>query len=210
MDNASDGPDEGLLDRLGMTEYDRAVELADLSLRLVWEAGKSAVAQFDEPGQPVFVVLGLIARAQGFHEGAIQSIRAGNPHAAFTLLRAYAENAAAVAYLVDHPSELSRFFGGGHYVSAGKLVANAAEHAPGLKRVYDTLSEYAHPGSRGVIASHRVEDLQGGDVRFGWQSEPRFKSEGDRLLACAWTYELAEGHATLIEKLGNALAPKKA
>ena len=49
---------------------------------------------------------GFLARAQGLHEGAVAAISADNPYAAFTLLRAYAENAAAILYVKDHPAQL--------------------------------------------------------------------------------------------------------
>jgi hypothetical protein len=39
---------------------------------------------------------GFVARAQCLHEAATQMIDAENPHAAFTLLRAYAENTATI------------------------------------------------------------------------------------------------------------------
>jgi len=42
------------------------------------------------------VLSGLVARAQALHEGALVAIDAGNPDATFILIRAYAENAAAV------------------------------------------------------------------------------------------------------------------
>ena len=56
------------------------------------------------------VFSGFLARAQGFHEGAVAAIAADNPYAAFTLLRAYAENAAAILYVKDHPAQLERFW----------------------------------------------------------------------------------------------------
>jgi hypothetical protein len=44
----------------------------------------------------LFVFSGLLARAQGLHEGSVAAIAADNPFAAFPLLRSYAENAAAL------------------------------------------------------------------------------------------------------------------
>jgi hypothetical protein len=49
---------------------------------------------------------GFIARAQCLHEAATQMIEAENPHAAFTLLRAYTGNTAAILYAKDHPNLL--------------------------------------------------------------------------------------------------------
>jgi hypothetical protein len=197
-----------LLTLLGMTDLTVALTKADGSLHRVWDAGKDAVARFDEPCREALVLMGLLARAQGFHESIVSAIRDGNPYAAFTLLRAYAENAAAIAYLSDKPQAIGRFFGDGHPLAVGKLVAHAGKHFDGFKKVYDALSEYAHPASRSVIASHRVEDLPDGMVGLGWQSAPRFKSDNDHLMACAWLWELAEAHDHLIRRLGSVLAAR--
>jgi len=51
-------------------------------------------------------LLGLRRPGQCLHEAATQMIEAENPHAAFTLLRAYAENTAAILYAKDHPNLL--------------------------------------------------------------------------------------------------------
>lgn len=199
-------PDEGLLEHLGMTDLPIALAKADGSLTRVRDAGNDAIAAIDGPVPEVFVVMGWLARAQGFHEGIVAAIKSENPYAAFTLLRAYAENAAAVAYLSDKPRELARFIGDGHPVAVGKLVAHAAKHFDGFKKVYETLSEYAHPAARSVVASHRFDDLPDGRLGFDWQSVPRFKSEGDQLMACAWLWELSEAHDHLFRRLGRILS----
>ena len=81
----------------------------DSGLRLVWDGGKVALAS----GQDVYLIhvaaAGLLARAQGFHDGSVAAIEADNPYAAFTLLRPYAENAVALIYLRDKPAALAKF-----------------------------------------------------------------------------------------------------
>lgn len=54
------------------------------------------------------IVAGMVARAQSLHEAALHAINSDNPHAAFTLLRAYVEQCAATLYLTDHPDKAER------------------------------------------------------------------------------------------------------
>jgi hypothetical protein len=50
----------------------------------------------------------------------VAAIKADNPYAAFTLLRSYAENAAAILYVTDKPETLERFWRGSRmWPSAG-------------------------------------------------------------------------------------------
>lgn len=47
--------------------------------------------------------MGALSRAQGLHSGIAREIRKTNPHAVFTLIRAYAETSIMVLYATDHP-----------------------------------------------------------------------------------------------------------
>jgi hypothetical protein len=44
----------------------------------------------------VVLLSGLVTRGIGLHNAAVAALEADNPFAAFTLIRSYAENAAAV------------------------------------------------------------------------------------------------------------------
>lgn len=202
-------PDDGLLVRLGMTDVPTAVAKAEGSLARVLDAGKDALSRFDGLDRDVLVIAGLLARAQGFHQGVVASVRSDNPYAAFTLLRAYAENAAAVAYLADKPQELPRFLGDGHGVSVGRITSHASKHFGGFKRVYGELSEYAHPGSRSLLASQQIVQETDDHAHVAWRSAPAFKGEHDKLMACAWVWELAEAHDHLLRRLGKVLAANR-
>lgn len=59
----------------------------------------------------LIVFQGFIARAQALHESSVDAIEAGNPVAAFALLRAHAENAAGILYAKDKPERLGWFWG---------------------------------------------------------------------------------------------------
>jgi len=57
--------------------------------------------------------MGLATRAAGLHDGAVHALETDNPFAAYTTLRSYAENAAAVLYAADKPEQLDRILGMG-------------------------------------------------------------------------------------------------
>ena len=99
------------------------------------------------------VLSGLLARAQGLHEGSVAAIGVGNPYATFTLLRAYAENAASILYIKDHPNQLAKFWQLDDYgVSFGKITNYAVTRFAGFKGIYAQLSQYAHPAALGILA----------------------------------------------------------
>src|SRR5205807_3634849 len=124
----------------------------------------------------------------GLHEGTVAAITANNPYAAFTTLRAYAENAAAILYLKDNPTKLDTFWRTPHSVPIGKITNYAPKRFAAFQQLYEPLSQYAHPASRSLLASMHV----GEGRRMLWSSAPRFKSDSDAVLACAWTVAIAE------------------
>jgi hypothetical protein len=191
--------DPRVLDRLGITDLESGLAVARSALSLVWEGGKLALGGGQDVRLVHVVIAGLLARAQGFHEGAVAAIEADNPYAAFTLLRAYAENVAALFYLRDKPQTISKFVGDPNSpgVKPGVLTNYAKKHGGGFAAIYEQLSQYAHPASRSVLTSQDIVEHEEG-TRLVWKSAPRFGSEFDRLMACAWTFELAEAHGALL------------
>lgn len=138
------------------------------------------------------IVCGVVARAQSLHEACVAAIESDNPHAAFTLLRAYAEQCAAVVYMADRPERAEGLWNHteGHGVPVG-VITNHAQRSgkiPNFKPLYDQLSKYAHPTAVGLYSSMRVGD----DSTFDWQSAPRFKHDDDKLMAYVWCIELAQ------------------
>lgn len=191
--------EHGVLDRLGITDLESGLAVARGALSLVWEGGKLALGAGQDVHLVHVVIAGLLARAQGFHEGTVAAIEADNPYAAFTLLRAYAENVAALFYLRDKPQSVSKFVGDPNSpgVKPGVLTNYAKKHGAGFTAIYEQLSQYTHPASRSVLASSDIVEDEDG-TRLVWKSAPQFGSEFDRLMACAWTFELAEAHRALL------------
>jgi hypothetical protein len=176
--------------------------------QLLIDAGKASLHAQESVSAGTFVLAGMLARAQGFHQGATAAIEADNPYAAFTLLRSYAENAAALTYLIDKPQQIGRFLSLNQPpVKVGVLTTHARKHFEGFAGIYAQLSEYAHPASRSVGASHRITDETEDVVSMSWQSAPAFKAEGDRLIACAWVVELARAHHHLLREFGEIVRP---
>jgi hypothetical protein len=99
----------------------------------------------------------------------------GLPHAAFTLLRAYAENAAGILYAKDHPSRVDHFWDTeGHGVKIGPITNYAGKRFPGFKGIYDQLSKFAHPQAAGLLASSSISE----DNTVIWGSAPHFQKPG--------------------------------
>lgn len=121
---------------------------------------------------------GFLERAQAFHEGVVAMIEAGNPLAAATLLRSFAENTAAVYYIDEHPQQVEKLeLGAKQGLAIGKVVAAAEKSLPGFKSIYAQLSSMAHPSGAGSFHTMRVAD---DDERIvTWQSAPTFRTLDD-------------------------------
>lgn len=137
------------------------------------------------------IVAGMVTRAQSLHEAALGAVNADNPHAAFTLLRAYIEQCAAALYLTEHPDKAERLWNDfeGHGVPIGRITgyADRSGRFRHFRRVYDQLSKYAHPSSISHFAGMRMEDRN----HFTFQTAPRFKRDEEKLVAYAWLIEFA-------------------
>ncbi|MGZ0711316.1 hypothetical protein ACWPKO_23610 (plasmid) [Coraliomargarita sp. W4R53] len=143
-------------------------------------------------------LLALITRAQGFHNGALQAVESDNPYATFPLVRCYAENAAVLLWVLEHPHDISRLSATAtqdQRFAIGRLIANAAKRAPGFKDVYEQLSEFTHPVASGFTQPFRVASDENGG--FSWSSIPSFGSDKDKILACFWLVELTEMHENI-------------
>ena len=137
------------------------------------------------------IVAGMVTRAQSLHVAALGAIDVGNPHAAFTLLRAYIEQCAAALYLTDHPDKAERLWNDleGHGVPIGRITsyADRSGRFKHFSRVYDQLSKYAHPSSISHFAGMRMAEGN----HFTFQTTPRFKRDEEKLVAYAWLIEFA-------------------
>jgi hypothetical protein len=181
---------------LGITDRLTGQEQARSSWNALIAAGRKVLGTGMDYRVEHLVFSGFLARAQGLHEGAVAAIASDNPYAAFPLLRAYAENAAAVLYVKDHPTQLEKFWRepDGRGVPIGKITSHARSRFDGFKGIYSQLSQYAHPQALSLLASHRVVE----DRVVRWSSAPAFKSDGEAMIACAWVVELAQATSHLL------------
>jgi hypothetical protein len=187
---------------LGITDRLTGQEQARASWNALISAGRKVLGSgMDYKVEQHVVFSGFLAHAQGLHEGAVAAISADNPYAAFTLLRAYAENAAAILHVKDHPVQLEKFGREprGPGVPIGKIISHARVRFDGFKGIYSQLSQYAHPQALSLLASHRV--VEGRVVQ--WSSAPAFKSDRDAVIACAWVVELAKATSHQIQTTAN-------
>ena len=94
----------------GITDRPSGINVAKSSRQLLVNAAADALGRGQGFTPAVMLVGGLVTRGIGLHDAAIAALEADNPFAAFTVIRSYAENAAALAgVLWDHaaPSRTS-------------------------------------------------------------------------------------------------------
>ncbi|WP_346960354.1 hypothetical protein [uncultured Arthrobacter sp.] len=145
--------------------------------------------------------LAFVERAQAFHQGVVAMVESGNPLAAATLLRSFAENLAVVFYLEKHPHEFEKLHPGAEQgLPMGKVVAAAQKRLPGFKQLYDHLSSMAHPSGAGAFQTFQVED----DGAFRWQSNPTFRSVDDAQQFLKWLGEIRELSTNVIRETASA------
>jgi len=155
---------------------------------------------------PRFVqLLGLAARGLGLHDASVEALEADNPFAAFTLIRAYAENAATFMYAIDKPNTIDQLFGlSEHPISLSRITSHAKQSPSTRFRefgaVYDSLSAYAHPMPTSILASA----TNVGENGLQWSSGPAFKSDNDFLTASGWIVEFAVANADLLEDFAQS------
>jgi hypothetical protein len=185
------------LDSLGVYDAEPGSAAARSARDRILEPARRVLGTTQDITALTIVFQGFVARAQCLHEASVQAIDAGNPHAAFTLLRAYAENAAAVLYAKDHPTLVGHWWDpDGHGIKVGKITNYAASRFGGFKGIYDQLSKFAHPQAIGLLASSRITNEQ--EATMQWSSAPHFKKAEDQLTAYAWAVELADASRHLL------------
>lgn len=192
------------LQDLGIVDRPSGIEKARASRQWLVLASLRAFARGPRKLCPAGVLLGgLATRGIGLHDGAIAALETDNPFAAFTLIRSYAENAAALLYARDHPHKVERLLGlNEHPMPVGKLTAyaNRGNRLNSFRALYSMLSQYAHPASKSLIASITVDKTDG----VSWSPTPAFRPGNDFLLACAWIVEITKGNASLIGEFADS------
>lgn len=186
----------------GITNRDTGIAAARASRQPLIAAAANAFDRGQGFSTAVALLGGLVTRGIGLHDGAVASLEADNPFAAFTLIRSLAENAAAILYVTDHPATVDRMLGlDGHPLPVGRLTAHATQSSRfgGFKDVYSELSHYAHPGAKGFSASISINGNS-----FRWSGAPAFRPGNDFLMACAWIVELAGANSHLIIEFADS------
>lgn len=144
--------------------------------------------------------LSMIARSEGLHRAIAREIRQTNPHAAFPLIRAFAEAVILTIYVSDHPnyvhaltirpSEREPHDPKRRTIQA--LIGHASKMAPGVKEVYAELSEATHFGAVAMWTPFVLGDHSDAGYGVSWASSPSWRSDEEALIACAHTIELAD------------------
>ncbi len=182
----------GIIDR--DTAIAKATEARDRLLRFAAEALPPRLF-FDVP---MMTLMSLLTRAQAFHDGALDAVRAGNPFAAFTLIRGYSETAAVMVRLTERPADIARLYPeapANTRFRMGQITDGASARFGEFKKIYNKLSEFAHPHSAMALSGWHASDADESDVQ--WQSAPAFKNVDDLMMACVWLVELAAANSNL-------------
>ena len=131
-----------------------------------------------------------------------------NPHAVFSLIRAYSEGAALLIYVYDHidyvealiDRPIERQGSTPARLRVGRLVAYAVNHAPGFKHAYDELTDFTHFGSTAMWSPFVLSDES---ESFSWTSYPRWKNDEQAMIAAALTLEVSDASHTLLGNFGG-------
>jgi hypothetical protein len=187
--------DDGHLSARGIHDLESGIETAEASFKAFWTEVGHNIGLSPEITSIRMGLLSMVTRAQGYHSAALSAVRDDNPYAAFTLVRCFAENAAALLWMMEKPGDLGRISvlaGETEGFAVGRLITTANKRAPGFGAVYEELSKYAHP-----VASSFSDGWQPGSGHrdVAWSSVPAFKVEVSKQLICFWLLELTEIHA---------------
>jgi hypothetical protein len=157
-------------------------------------------------------LLSFTNRAASLHAGIVSAVKEHNPHAAFTLLRAYLELVVLVRYVDLHPdymealrrpmAELPK-----HTRKRwDELFEDAATEMRGVRRAYEVLSEMAHFGSTALWHPFTITDAEERLMTFG--TGPHWKHAGDPRIVLAMLREADEAMFVVLDRfLTNHVTP---
>lgn len=200
-------PQPGLLDLSQFASVADAVAQIAPAQRYVEVGKRLGLIGADIPLSTLWMFwLSMLSRAEGLHGAIAREVKEHNPHAVFPLIRAFAEAVVLVIYVADHPTYVETLTvrereipkGAPKRRSMQALISHASRVAPGMKAVYEDLSEVAHFGAAAMWTAHRV-DLE--EQLLRWTSDPAWKSDEQALIACAQTLELAEAMEVALHNL---------
>ncbi len=148
-------------------------------------------------------LLSAISRATGLHLAAVHAIETSNPHAAIPLIRSYADVVVTALYVRDHPRYVDAITSRRRDAkkkrrSIGALVTAVTPYAPGIKIVYDELSEGTHFGAVAMWASWTPGE--GGKVTY--TTYPTWRDPvKNPLVITAWLIELGDAFVQTVESM---------
>jgi hypothetical protein len=169
-----------------------------------------------EPDQMLFrehlPFVSFINRASSLHAGIVSAVRDENPHAAFTLLRAYLELVVLVLYIDANPeyldalerpmSEQPR----GARKRFSEIFEVAAKEMAGVRQVYATLSEMAHFGSTAMWMPFTIDEEE--ERMLSFSTAPHWKKPDDARIALAMLRESDEAIVEVLRRyLANHITP---
>ena len=182
----------------GIHDRASAIDRATISRNALSTAGRIGLHSGFSADPSFLALLGLLSRAQAFHDGALDAVLKDNPFAAATLVRAYSETVAALIWIQAKPRDLLKFSHRApkrEAISIGRLTNFARTLSAGFQGIYDQLSGFAHPTSTGGLSG--VKSIAE-DGTTTWQSRASFRADDDVILMCFWILELAEAAGGLL------------
>lgn len=146
------------------------------------------------------VLLGILVRMNGLHQGTLRELENDNPHAVWPLMRAYFELEVAMLYISRHPQYLTSLAErpSGDNVGAlalpkmATMLRNVKDVIPAGAQAYSELSDITHPGVLATWSGHAVSPNDDGSLLLQWSSQPRFRPE-QLPIAAAQLEELIQG-----------------
>jgi hypothetical protein len=172
--------------------YQTFIEIAGESLRPF-----KGAAIFHEH----LALMSFINRASSLHKAIVSAVESSNPHAAFTLLRAYLELVVLVRYLDLHPGyldDLEKPRPAGKRKRFKELFEDAASEMAGVRLVYATLSEMAHFGSTALWHPFTITDEAERTLSFS--TAPHWKHPDDGRIALAMLAESDEAMTQILRR----------
>jgi hypothetical protein len=184
--------------------------------RQLWAIAKSALS--DGEGQVLLFehlpLLSFINRAVSLHRAIVAMIEQENPHATFTLMRAYLELVVLVYYVNGHPEYMRALERPARDLPPGvarrsmqAMINVAAKDMAGIRVVYARLSEMGHFGSTALWQAFAITDSGGGPGTLHYRTHPHWKREGDDRMALAMLIENDEAMLVLLEQQAARLTP---
>jgi len=146
-------------------------------------------------------LVSFVNRASSLHKAIVAAVQGANPHAAFTLLRAYLELVVLVRYLDLHPGfldDLEKPKPVGKRKTFKELFEDAATEMVGVRYVYATLSEMAHFGSTALWHPFTITDEAERTLSFS--TAPHWKHPDDGRTALAMLAESDEAMTKVLHR----------